>query len=96
MKISVGIALGALLLSACVAQEPRSRGVGFDDYSNYELERAQREAALASGRTSIIPPAQINTIPGPAVTVPAVSSTELANAGIGQAQQATPAGRAEQ
>lgn len=90
MKIAVGIALGASLLSACVSNEPRARGVGFDDYSNYELERAQREAALVRGRTSIIPPAQVTSIPGQAPVAPTVSSSDLANAGIGQAQPASP------
>ncbi len=91
MKIAVGIALGALVLSACTSNEPRARGVGFDDYSSYELERARREAALVSGQTSIIPPARVNVIPGTAPTAPAVSSTDLANAGIGQAQPQTTA-----
>ncbi|MDO6589230.1 hypothetical protein DS901_03740 [Loktanella sp. D2R18] len=86
MRIAVGIALGALVLSACTSNEPRARGVGFDDYSNYELERAQREAALVSGQTSIIPPARVNVIPGTTSSAPGVSSSDLANAGIGQTQ----------
>jgi hypothetical protein len=86
MRITVGIALGALVLSACSSGEPRARGVGFDDYSNYELERAQREAALVSGQSSIIPPAQVNVIAPTAQTTSAISSSELANAGIGQTQ----------
>ncbi|SFR34283.1 hypothetical protein SAMN04488005_0628 [Yoonia tamlensis] len=87
MRIAVLAALGAVVLGACAPSESvRARGVGFDDYSTYELERARREAALASGSASIIPPAQINSIPAPVTSTPAISATDLANAGIGQGQ----------
>ncbi|SHI39619.1 hypothetical protein [Wenxinia saemankumensis] len=70
-------------LAACAGQVPDSgRGVGTSDYSLYELERAQREAALRGlpTGTPIVPPS------GPAgVAAPGVSATDLAAAGIGPA-----------
>lgn len=48
-----GAALASL--AACAPPIPDS-GVGFNDYQNYEIERAQREAAL-SGRTNVQLPA---------------------------------------
>ncbi|PRY79679.1 hypothetical protein CLV80_102324 [Yoonia maritima] len=91
MKFSYGIALSILALGACATTDAqRARGVGFDDYSNYELERARREAALTSSQTSIIPPAKVNSVvrndPAPLPGTQAIASSELANAGIGQAQ----------
>lgn len=75
-------------LAACSTEARLDRGVGFDSYSQYELERAQREAALASPRGSIIPPAQVTSIPSqpaaPAQNTQAIPSSELAAAGIGQ------------
>ncbi|KJZ19705.1 hypothetical protein [Loktanella sp. S4079] len=93
MKLGIGIALSVFALSACqTADNVRPRGVGFDDYANYELERARREAALTTGQSSIVPPAQVNTIvrndPVAPVATPnaSISSSELAQAGIGQSQ----------
>lgn len=75
-------------LAACSTEAGLDRGVGFDSYSQYELERAQREAALASPRNSIIPPARVTSIPSqpaaPAQNTQAIPSSELAAAGIGQ------------
>ena len=95
MKFSYGIALSILALGACATTDAhRARGVGFDDYSNYELERARREAALTSPQTSIIPPAKVTTIvrndPAPVSGTQAIASSELANAGIGQSRPAQP------
>ena len=50
MKTGVLILAGALVLSACAPQQfDRPRGVGFDDLSNFDTDRARREAALAGG-----------------------------------------------
>jgi len=76
-KIAI-IGASLLGLAACDQPVPDSgAGVGFNDYAQYELERAQREAALqgTTGPTlaqngAIVPPA------------PGVSTTELAEAGI--------------
>lgn len=89
------IAAVALIgMTACTSNGDRTRGVGFDNYAAFELERAEREAALASPRNSIIPPPQVTAIPG-APAAPeqpqAIPSSELAEAGIGQAApQTTP------
>lgn len=91
MKLGSGIVLCVLALGACTpADAPRSRGVGFDDYSAYELERARREAALSSPQGSIIPPARVTTIPGALPAPQAIASSELASAGIGQTQPVAP------
>lgn len=83
MKSGFVIALTALGLAACAPTVQPQRGVGFDDFSNFELERARREAALSAPRQSIVPAPQINTIPGaqPGQTIP---TSDLAAAGIGQ------------
>ncbi|MEM9785304.1 MAG: hypothetical protein AAF801_02295 [Pseudomonadota bacterium] len=86
MKSGIMIALCVLALTACGPGTPPERGVGFDDFSQFELERARREAALSAPRESIIPPPQITTIPGP-VGGPAIPASELAAAGIGQVPQ---------
>lgn len=87
------IALVIAGLAACSTEAGLDRGVGFDSYSQYELERAEREAALEAPRTSIVPPARVTTIPGqssppaaaPQNTAQAIPSSDLAAAGIGQA-----------
>lgn len=96
MKPGIIFAITALLVTACGPAQPPQRGVGFDDFSRFELERARREAALSASRQSIIPPPQINTIPAP-VDGPAIPSSELAAAGIGQAplNTATDPGRVQ-
>lgn len=73
-KIAI-LGVSLLTLAACQQQVPNSgEGVGFNDYADYELERARREAALQGTplpqSTAIVPPA------------PGVSTTELAAAGI--------------
>ncbi|MBL4812666.1 MAG: hypothetical protein JKX69_10015 [Rhodobacteraceae bacterium] len=71
-------------------------GVGLNEYSQYELDRARREAALtgAAGSTSgsIVPPNAAGVFPGPdgssqpAQTNGTVSTGELSAAGIGPTQ----------
>ena len=92
MKRSILAGIGLLALAACGGQTvPDSgQGVGFSDYTQYEIERAQREAQLrgtagTNRADPIVPPADNAGI----------STTELAAAGInteGQAQtaEATP------
>ncbi|WP_342076282.1 hypothetical protein [Yoonia sp. SS1-5] len=97
MKTGLVFFAGLVTLAACT--EPRvvepPRGVGFNDFAQFELDRARREAALSRPLPgSIIPPPQVNTIPGqPAPAAPtqtgAIPSSALAAAGIGQ--QAAPA-----
>lgn len=79
------IAAALVALAACSGGSERSRGVGFDHYSQYELERAQRETALSQPRGSIVPPARVNTAPATAAA-PAggIASSELNAAGIGR------------
>lgn len=89
--IKTGILSAALLigLAACsTTVVPTERGVGFDDFSDFELERARREAQLTASRsTTIVPPPQVNTITQPAILdqTQAIPSSALAQAGIGQA-----------
>ncbi len=72
----VGVSL--LALAACDQPVPDSgAGVGFNDFAQYELERAQREAALQGTTAPTL--AQNGAIVPPA---PGVSTTELAAAGI--------------
>ncbi len=80
MKKGLVIGFVVLGLGACAPRAPIERGVGFDDYSAFELERARREAALSASRESIIPPPRISD----ETSQGAISSSELANAGIGQ------------
>ncbi|MCF2869988.1 hypothetical protein L0664_02810 [Octadecabacter sp. G9-8] len=76
-KIAI-LGVSLLALAACTPQVPDSgAGVGFNDYAEYELERARREAALQGGTAptisdngAILPPAA------------GISTTELAAAGI--------------
>jgi hypothetical protein len=76
VKKTIILGVGLLALAACDQQVPNSgQGVGFNDYAQYEIERAQREAALRGGpataaNTPILPPAV------------GVSTAELAAAGI--------------
>lgn len=80
-KIAI-IGVSLLALAACGQPVPDSgEGVGFNDYAEYELDRARREAALqgTTGPTlaqngAIVPPA------------PGVTTTELSAAGIAPAE----------
>ena len=86
MKSGLGLLVALTALTACGAPQPQPRGVGFDDFAQFELERARREAALSSGRSSIIPPPQVNSVPATPFpqTENAIPSGDLAAAGIGQ------------
>ncbi len=77
--------VGMMLMSACTPPVPASNaGPGFNDYAEYELERARREAALSgSGSTAFPAPAPVQS--------GAIGSSDLAAAGIGQ-QGAAPIG----
>ena len=47
MKPGILIAVTLIGLAACTPRVvPTERGVGFDDYTDFELERARREAIL--------------------------------------------------
>lgn len=72
-KIAV-LGVSLLGLAACEPQVPNSgEGVGFNDYADYELERARREASLQGDTGSF-----------PASTGPEnLAASELAAAGIG-------------
>lgn len=89
MKQGFAIVVAALVLGACTPQVPDSgAGVGFNDYANYELERAQREAALnGTGSTNFQAPVAVGTAPI-ATSSGGISSAELAGAGIGGTQAA--------
>jgi hypothetical protein len=82
MRPLVIAGLMVLGLAACQRSIPASNvGVGFGDYAAYELERAQREAAL----TGTIPGAA--PLPGtaPLAAPSGITTTDLAAAGIGGA-----------
>ena len=95
IKSGVLISVAASVIAACSpVVVPTERGVGFDGAAN----RALREAQLSAPVGSIVPPAQVNTIPSQAPFVrttqnPAIASADLAAAGIGQnaARPALPA-----
>ena len=84
-------ALSMIGLVACTPRVvPTEQGVGFDDFSRFELERAQREAQLSSSGSSIIPPAQVSSEPSSQdllrqqqAEAQGISANELAQAGIG-------------
>ncbi|WP_090203654.1 hypothetical protein [Yoonia litorea] len=89
MKRSSILAIAILGATACAQTvvPPNERGIGFDD----PTERAIREAQLSSPPGTFIPQAQVNSIPGSGPIViaqspqqQAVTSGELAAAGIGQ------------
>ena len=74
------ICAAALALSACApAGEPTRQGVGFGSYEEYEAARLQRERELRGGP---VRPAQ-TVAPRPSTGTGAISSNELAAAGIG-------------
>ncbi len=77
---------GIFALSACSSGVPDSgAGVGFNDYAQYEVERAQREAAL-TGTSTGAPLGAGQAAPLAAaqpVATNAIPSSQLAAAGIG-------------
>ncbi|MFA8441476.1 hypothetical protein [Yoonia sp.] len=95
MTPRIFIAVTLIGLAACSPRVvPTERGIGFDEFSAFELDRARREAQLNAPRTTIVPPPQVNTIPSqqPVGEVQAIPTSELAQAGIGvQAPSAVPA-----
>ncbi len=99
MKPRILFAVTLIGLAACTPRVvPTERGIGFDDFTDFELERARREAQLSAPVQSIVPPPQVNTIPSEqsfAQLQPqsqAIASSELAQAGIGvQAPAPAPA-----
>lgn len=87
MKKFVIMGIGALALSACAPAVPDSgQGVGFNDYAEYELERARREAQLQGtplpSGTSIVPPTASSGLPTPTTGNGPITTSELAAAGI--------------
>jgi hypothetical protein len=77
MKKILIIGVSLLTLAGCQQPVPNSaEGVGFNDYAQYELERARREASLQGtplpSGTAIVPPANNQ----------GVTSSDLAAAGI--------------
>jgi len=90
MKSGVLIATILVGLAACSPRVvPTEQGIGFDS----PQARAIRDAQLAAAAPSIIPEAQVNTIPSPAplqtTALPgAIPTNELQAAGIGTATPA--------
>ena len=84
MKTLGFIAAGMMALQACSTSVPASNaGPGFNDYAEYELDRARREAELQG--------TAVATFEAPAaVQTGAIGSSDLAAAGIGQSQTAAP------
>lgn len=84
MKSGILIAVMLVGLSACASTVvPTERGVGFDDFSDFELERARREAQLRAPRGTIVPGPQVTGIPSSGQTQ-GIPSSALAQAGIGR------------
>ncbi len=84
MKTIAIVGASLLALAACSPQVPNSgEGVGFNDYAEYELERARREANLQGNPAPTL--SQNGAIVPPAA---GVSTTELAAAGINTADGA--------
>ena len=78
MRKIMMLTLAAATLAACDRGVPAdARGVGFGNYDQFELERAQREAALATN--GVVPPPQVTGLQNTG----AISSQELAAVGIG-------------
>lgn len=93
MLRTLAVSAGLLALAACVpAPVPDSgRGVGFNDYAEYELQRARREAALRGSGSTAFPQAAAGAPVTAVQTTPAISSSELAAAGIGGSAATAPA-----
>lgn len=97
MKAAILIAGLGIALGGCMAQVPDS-GVGFGDFAAFEMERANREAALTGTRPQALGPqgelapltfggpvgtAVAATTPGAASVGGVIPSSALAAAGIG-------------
>ena len=89
---SPAIAAAALcLLAACVSDVPNSaQGVGFGDYSDYQAQRAAREAELA-GEPASLQVSQETTgtgavAPGAPTTTAELGTVDLNNPGISDEQ----------
>lgn len=90
MKSGILMALAVAGLAACSpAVVPTERGIGFDDFTSFELDRARREAALTAPPATIVPPPQVTAIATPPQTQ-GIAASELAQAGIGQGANASP------
>jgi len=86
VKKTIAIVGVVAALAACTPQQvPDSgRGVGFNDYADFELDRARREAALSGTGSTAFP--QTTVPPGqPTGSTQAIPSADLQAAGIGQA-----------
>lgn len=90
MKTGVLILAGVFALAACAPQQfDRPRGVGFDDMSSFEIDRARREAALAGTVDPFAPPPAVQSSAiGPVGG--AIPASDLAAAGIGQGGTGAP------
>lgn len=81
------LVMAGVTLAGCAQPVPQSNpGVGFANYSDYEIERARREAAL-NGQAPAAAPlptvAPVGAVPPAAVPPGGIASSELAAAGIG-------------
>ncbi len=88
MRALIVLGTLGLLLAGCAAPVPDSgTGVGFTDYSQYELQRAQREAALTGAPSGTLPGATYPTTG--AIPPGGIPASDLAAAGIGVAPVTT-------
>lgn len=77
MKTAGFAFVGMLFVQACTPPVPASNaGPGFNDYANYELERARREVAVTGFGAPLAAPAPVQTN--------AIGAGDLAAVGIGQ------------
>lgn len=80
MRSLILLTSAGLVLAACTQRVPDSgSGVGFGDYTQYELNQARNQGALTGG----VAGAQPGLPPPTAVTSGAIPSSDLAAAGIG-------------
>ncbi len=82
MRFLVASSAIVTLLAACAGPVPDSgRGVGFSNYSEFERQRAEREAALTG-----VPIVDENSAQPTPLNSGTITSDELAAVGIGQSQ----------